>query len=81
MKTNMTLHLDEEVVRMAKILAAQRGTSMSQLLADQIREMFTREAAYEAARRRAEERLAHGYELGWSKPATRDELHDREDLR
>ena len=81
MKTNMTLRVDEEVVRMAKVLAAQRGTSMSQLIADQIREVFSKDAAYEAARRRAEARLASGHELGWSKPADRDELHDRQDLR
>jgi hypothetical protein len=81
MKTNLTLRIDEELVREAKILAARRGSSVSRLVAEQLEELTRRERAYEAARRRAEARLKTGYDLQWSPAASRDELHDRAGLR
>jgi hypothetical protein len=81
MKTNLTLRIDEALVREAKVLAAVRGTSVSRLVAEQLEELTRRDRAYDAARRRAEARLATGYDLLWSPPARRDELHERESLR
>lgn len=37
--------------------------------------------AYAAARERALARLRRGYGLGWRRPATRADVHDRESLR
>ena len=59
------------------MLAAREGTSVSQLLADRLEELIRQGKAYESARRRALSRLRKGYDLGWSKPASRDELHER----
>jgi hypothetical protein len=81
MKTNLTLRVEGEVVRAAKVLAARRGLSISRLLSDQLEELIRRETAYETARQRAEERLAHGYDLEWQRPSSRDELHERTLLR
>jgi len=77
MKANITLRLDAELIREARILAAQRGTSVSRMLAERLEELVRREKDYVAAQRRALARLEAGYDLGWSPPASRDELHDR----
>lgn len=81
MKTNLTIRIDEELAREAKVLAARRGSSVSRLVAEQLEELTRRDSAYEAARVRAEARLREGYDLRWSPAASRDELHDRAGLR
>lgn len=77
MKKNLTLQLDANLVREAKVLAAGRGTSVSRLLADKLEELVRRDKTYDAAKRRALARLERGFDLGWKRPASRDELHDR----
>ena len=77
MTSNVTLRVDSTLLREAKVLAAQRGTSVSRLLAEQLEELVRRDKAYDAARRRAVERLRKGYDLGWTPPASRDELYER----
>jgi len=77
MKANITLRLDGELIREAKVLAAQRGTSVSRMLAEQLEELVRREKDYVAAERRALARLEEGLDLDWSPPASRDELHER----
>ncbi len=77
MKTNVTLRIDADLLREAKVLAAQRSSSLSRLLADQLEHLVRDEKSYGAAERRALARLAKGYDLGWSPPADRGELHRR----
>jgi hypothetical protein len=77
MKTNITLKMDSDLVREAKVLAARRGTSVSRLLAEHLEELIRRDKAYEAAKRRALARLRKGFELQWTPPADRQELHER----
>jgi len=76
---NITLSLPEEDLREARILAARRGTSVSQLLAGMLREKVERETGYDAARRRSLSTLRDGLELGTGGHATwsRDEIHER----
>lgn len=76
-KTNITVSVDADLLRKAKVLAARRGTSVSRLVAEEFGRLVRQEAAYEIARRRALRRLEEGYDLGWSRPASRDELHGR----
>jgi Family of unknown function (DUF6364) len=76
-KANITLKLDSELLREARILAAQEGTSISALVADQLASLVRRRKDYERARRRAIHRLHHGFDLGWTPPQSRDELHER----
>ena len=75
-KTNLTLQLDADVIRRAKILAAKRGTSVSALVAREIDGLVEQDARYEEARGRAGKLMrsptARG-NPGWR----RDELHDR----
>ncbi len=76
-RQNVTISLDRETVRKAKILAARRSTSISGLLAEQIEFLTGAEAAYERAERSALAFLEAGFHLGGVTPATRDELHER----
>ena len=77
MKTNVTLKVDADLLREAKVLAAKRNSSVSRLLADQLETLIRGEKSYNAARSRALARLARGYDLGWNRPANRGELHER----
>ena len=77
MKSNVTLKLDAEILREARILAAEEGSSMSQLLAAKLEELVRDRKGYDRARKRALARLRVGMDLGWKPPRSRDELHER----
>jgi len=82
MKTsNITIKVESDLAREAKVLAARRGTSLSRLVAEQLKVMVREDQVYAAARRQALRRLKRGYDLDWEKPASRDDLHNRESLR
>ena len=76
---NITLSLPEEDLREARVLAARRGTSISQLLARMLRETVERETGFDAAKDHSLAILREGMDLGtggrmsW----TRDDLHER----
>ena len=76
-KQNLTISLDRQTIRMAKILAARRSTSISGLLARQIEILVGEEEAYEWAERQAMSLLDQGFHLGGVIRASRDELHER----
>jgi len=77
MKTNVTLKLDADLLREARILAAEEGTSISAMLAGRVEALVRERRAFDRAQRRALGRLRHAPDLGWVRPASRDELHDR----
>ena len=77
MKTNITLRMDAQLIREAKILAARRGTSVSGMLAKQLEELVRSDKAYEDARKRAVRRIRKGFDLGWGPVKDRQELHER----
>lgn len=77
MKQNITISLERQTLRKAKILAAKRGTSISGLLAQQIEVLVGDEEAYEHAERQALTLLDHGFHMGGVIRASRDELHER----
>jgi len=76
---NITLSLPEEDLREARILAARRGTSVSQLLGRMLRELVERETGYARARDRSLARLREGMDLGtgWHIGWSRDSVHER----
>jgi hypothetical protein len=76
-KTNITLKLDSDLLREAKVLAAEDGTSVSALLAARLEQIVRERKSYERARKRALARLRQGLDLRWSPPNSRDELHQR----
>ncbi|HEV8238119.1 MAG TPA: DUF6364 family protein [Thermoanaerobaculia bacterium] len=77
MKTNVTLKLDADLLREARVVAAEEGRSMSALLTDQLEGIVRERKAFVKARRRALARLREGLDLQWTPPASRDELHER----
>jgi hypothetical protein len=79
-RANLTLQLDAEVIRRARIVAAKRGTSVSALAAVQLMELVDEEERVEQARGRAEAILKKAALRG-GRSWTRDELHDRQALR
>lgn len=76
-KRNVTLKLDEKVLTDARILAAERGSSVSRLLTEKLADLVASAKGYDRARKRAVARLCTGLDLGWKRPQSRDELHER----
>ncbi len=78
---NVTVTLDEETARWARVEAARQDTSVSKLLGELLRSEMLHEAQYDSAKQMylAQEPGIHRCE-GQSLP-TREELHDRVDLR
>lgn len=67
---NLTIQLDEDTIRAAKVVAAKRGTSVSALVAKRLRDLIAADARYERARRDALRALAAGDDRGgaeWSR--------------
>lgn len=73
-KTNLTIQLDEEVIRRARIVAAKRGTSVSALVARELDHLVAQEDRYEDARRRAVELMAAANPRG-GRTWTRDDIY------
>lgn len=83
MKRNVTVQLDEDVIAKAKVLAAQRGTSISGLVAAEITRITEQTERYERARRAALARMAEvnaQVVAGDRGPTTPDRGWTREDL-
>lgn len=74
---NITLSLPKPVLRRVKILAVQRQSSVSRLLTQAVEKMLEEETEYASARKRQTANLEKGFNLGFRKPASRDELHER----
>ena len=77
MKTNVTLKLDADLLREARVIAAEEGRSISALMTERLESIVRERKAFEKARRRALARLRDGLDLQWMPPASRDELHER----
>ena len=77
MKANITLKMDTELLREARIMAANEGTSISAMLSARLEMLVRERKAYDRARVRALSRLKAGFDLGWTPPGSRDELHER----
>jgi predicted transcriptional regulator len=76
-KQNVTVRIDRQTLRRAKILAAKRNTSISRLLAEQIEHLVGTDDAYEQAQRQALDLLDRGFHLGGQVISARDEWHER----
>jgi hypothetical protein len=76
-KQNLTISLDRQTIRKARILAARRLTSVSELLADRIELLAGQEETYEGAEHQARRLLDQGFHFGNPTLAERDKLHER----
>jgi hypothetical protein len=77
MKANITLKIEEDLLREARVLAAEEGSSISALLAARLEQAINERKGYEQARRSAVTRLRSGYDLRWTPTQSRGELHER----
>ena len=76
---NITLSIPKEVLRRVKLIAVQRGASVSGLLTQALEKLVQQEDAYAHAQRRHLQWLEHGADLGTDGRilSRRDELHER----
>lgn len=76
-KQNLTVQLDVEIIRKAKVLAAERSTSVGRLVADEIERLVGQRDAYRIAKRQALATLSEGFHMGEGPLPAREELYDR----
>jgi len=76
---NITLSISKDVLRKAKLIAVQRGTSVSALLSQALEHLVRQEDAYADAQRRHLSWLEQAADLGTGGQISirRDELHER----
>ena len=77
MKTKITLSLDSEILRKVRTIAAEKGSSISELLAAQFQEIVGKRNGYARSKKRALARLRNATDHGWVPPDSRDKLHER----
>lgn len=75
-KRNLTIQLDDDVIRRAKVAAAKRGTSVSGLVTQELERLVDADERYEDARQRAERAMGRSKPRGGRK-WTREDLHAR----
>jgi predicted transcriptional regulator len=81
MQRNITLTLDDDLIRKARVLAARRNRSVSALLREELFRLVSEDDTYETAKRAALERLEQGAHLGGGSLPSRDELYERARIR
>jgi hypothetical protein len=77
MKQNITISIDRELIRKARVVAARRGTSVSGLLAAELARTVAEDDNYQRSQRQAIDILDGGFHLGGQPLPPRDELHER----
>lgn len=78
---NVTITLDEETARWARVEAARRDTSLSRFVGELLKQHMLREERYEAAMRDLLSRPRKPLTLTGETYPRREELHDRDGLR
>ena len=76
MYKNVTLRLEEDLLKMAKHIAVDRNTSLSAWVAQLLRQAVIQEDRFSKARERALARLAEGMDLG-GEPLSRGRVYER----
>jgi hypothetical protein len=77
---NVTVTLPVSLLRRAKILAAERDTSLTQLICRSLETLVEENEHYAVAKVRAIQRLREGWDMGTTGrhyAFTREELHER----
>lgn len=74
--TNITIRIDDQLAREAKVLAAQRGLSLSKLVSSELEKLIRSNQAYGHAKDQAIKAIREAGPLGYQ-PVDRSELHER----
>jgi hypothetical protein len=77
MKQNITISLEKELLKKAKILAAQKETSITRLLGEELKQLVQKEERYQRAQKKALTYLNSGFHLGGRIRVKREDLHVR----
>jgi hypothetical protein len=77
MKQNITLSIDKELIKNARVLAAQRQTSVSRMLSEELQKLVEDFNKYELAKKQALNYINRGFHLGGNITVSREELHER----
>jgi hypothetical protein len=75
-KSNLTIKIDDDLIYAVRVLAAQKNSSISDLVSTYIENVVRNGEEYQAAKERALARMKKGWDLGW-KPVSREESHER----
>lgn len=78
---NLTLSIDDDLARWARMRAAALDISVSRMLSDLLRDMMQRETHYQAAMQRQLDRVPTIIAEPGTRYPGRTELHERTDLR
>jgi len=76
MTKNVTLRMDEAILRKCRHAAVDEDKSLSQWIADQLVKAVSAKEAYQETRKKALKRLEKGFDLGGT-PLSRDEVYER----
>ena len=76
-KQNLTIQLDSDTLRKARVLAAERSTSISRLVAEELERMVRDDEQYKRACQEAVADLEAGYHLGGGALPSRADLYER----
>jgi hypothetical protein len=76
MGKNVTLRLDESIIRKAKHAAVEQDQSLSEWVSGLISNAVSRKARSLSARQKALKRMEHGFHLSGN-PLSREEVHER----
>ena len=76
---NVTIRMEKKLLTEAKMLAASRSQSLSELISVLARKTLAQDAAFRARRKHFRQRLEKGFQLGTEGKlsVSRDELHGR----
>jgi hypothetical protein len=77
MKSNVTLKIEADLLQEARVIAAEEGSSISAMLSERLEQAVRDRKGYNQARRSAVTRLRSGFDLNFTPPRTRGELHER----
>lgn len=73
---NLTIKIDDqELIQKAKVLAAEKRTSLSAMVRRFLEDMVQRNDEYELARKKAVKNMRRGLRMG-GKPLKREEVYD-----
>lgn len=78
---NVTITLEEDVARWARVRAAERDTSVSRLVGEMLRDEMVSQRGYRSAREQFFAVRPRPLRKGGRPLPSRDELHDRAGLR
>lgn len=74
---NVTITVDEEVLKWAKVWAARHETSVSRMLGEELRRKMLLETQYDRARRRFQARAPRPLKPAGSSYPSRESLYER----